>query len=206
MFFSGFNKLSNLLYYKQIQVVVQPMIESGLGFLMFITFWIPHHITTSGCYVWIFSSFNVMVYQVAKHSNVQPMVECCDRIQRKMICVQMFLYIANSHNRHKTATVFNHKLYFVLNATIKCIWIKTQLIVEFNLGFQDFANIIQPSPPPKKKSTTYGWIPGQFCAGNRTQTNIFTPWHVFVCGRKQRPRSTIGCIMLQTQYHDANLY
>ena len=90
--FSDFNKLSNLLYYKQRQVVVQPMIESGLGFLMFITFWIPHHITTSGCYVWIFSSFNVIVYQVAKHSNVQPMVEHCDRIwQKNDMCANVFI-------------------------------------------------------------------------------------------------------------------
>ena len=126
--FSDFNKLSNLLYYKQRQVVVQPMIESGLGFLMCITFWIPHHITTSGCYVWIFSSFNVMVYQVAKHSNVQPMVECCDRIRRKMICAQICLYIANSHKHQKTATTFNLWLYFVANTTSRC-----EFILKYNL-------------------------------------------------------------------------
>ena len=95
--------------------------EFGLGFLILVTLWMLRHITTYGCYVWIFSSFNVMVYQVAKHSNVQPMVECCDRIQRKMICVQMFLYIANSHNRHKTATIFNHKLYYTTNTTYNYI-------------------------------------------------------------------------------------
>ena len=55
------------------------------------------------------------------HNNVQPMVERCDRIQRKMICAQIFLYIANSHNRHKTATIFNHKLYYTTNTTYNYI-------------------------------------------------------------------------------------
>ena len=66
----------------------------------------------------------------------------------------------------------NHRLYFVLDTIIKCIWIKIQLIVEFNLGFQDFANIIYP---PQKKSTTYGRILGQFYADDEIQPVFLRP-------------------------------
>ena len=34
-----------------------------------------------------------------------------------------------------------------------------------------------------------------FIGGNRTQTNIFMPRHVFVCARKQWVNSTTGCIL-----------
>ena len=138
MFFSGFNELSNLLYYKQIQVVVQPMVEYrvcfmqvtkgrqmfftprhifrtyqktattfnlwlyfvakitsrcefGLRFLILVTLWILRHVTTYGCYVWIFSSFNMMVYQVVKHSKIQPMVESRINFVRVAEYRQIFL-------------------------------------------------------------------------------------------------------------------
>jgi len=65
-----------------------------------------------------FSSFNAMVHKVVNHNNVQPMVERCDRIQRKMICAQIFLYVTNSHNHQKTATTFNHRLYYATNTTL----------------------------------------------------------------------------------------
>ena len=69
----------------------------------------------------------------------------------------------------KTAATFNHRLYVVLDTTIKCIWIKTQLIVEFDLVFQGFANIIYPP----QKSTTNGRILGQFCAVDKMQTIFY---------------------------------
>ena len=92
------------------------------------------------------------------------------------------------------------------NSTIGCIIVWIQ---HHNANFEQnttytriqswFSWFYQHSPdtPKKKRNETYGWIPGQFCAGNRTQTNIFTPRHVFARVRKPQVNSTCGCIMLQ---------
>ena len=53
-------------------------------------------------------------------------------------------------------------------------------------------------------NSTHGCILGRFYADDETRTNVFTARHVFVCARKQRTNSTIGCIMLQLQHHNAN--
>ena len=117
----------------------------------------------------------------------------------------------------KTAGWFNHRLYYIAKIMSRCefglgflilvtLWIPRHVTtcVFLSISFQFLTQRLLSCKT--QQDSAYGWILGQFCAGNRTQTNIFTPWHVFVCGRKQRPRSTIGCIMLQTQHHDANLY
>ena len=107
MFFSGFNELSNLLYYKQIQVVVQPMVE----------------------------------YRV-----------CFMRVTK---CGQMFLqadissYAAENNNWIQLVVVF----WFKHNITMR-IYTKIQLILEFNLGFQGFANV---APTNQPRNTTYDW-------------------------------------------------
>ena len=69
--FSGFNKLSNLLYYKQIQVVVQPMVEYRVCFIrvtkgrqMFFT---PRHIFRT--YQKTASEFNPWLYFVANTTS-----------------------------------------------------------------------------------------------------------------------------------------
>ena len=104
---------------------IQPMVEFGLGFLMFITFWIPHHITTSECYVWIFSSFNVMVHRFVNHNNVQPVVECCDRIQRKMIYVKCFYML------QILTTTRKQWLY----STTSCVTQQIQPIIKYKTHF-----------------------------------------------------------------------
>ena len=54
-------------------------------------------------------------------------------------------------------------------------------------------------------NSTHGCILGRFYADDETRTNVFADRHIFVCGRKQWTNSTMGCIMLQTQHHNANL-
>ena len=146
--------------------------EFGLGFLILITPWMPRHVSA------LWGRFNMTVYQVVNHDKFNPRLYfrsflCGWRNTDKYFCRPTHLRI-----RQKTATTFNHRLYFVLDATIKCIWIKIQLIVEFNLDFQDLCQYL-PNVP-KNRSTTNGRILGQFCAGGEIRTNIFTPRHIFL--------------------------
>ena len=97
-----------------------------------------------------------MVYQVVKHRKIQPTVERCDRIQRKMICAQIFLYVTNSHKHRKTTGKFNHRLYYLANTTSRC-----EFILKYNL----YQNLIlisglyqHRSNAPKKRSTARGCL------------------------------------------------
>ena len=53
-------------------------------------------------------------------------------------------------------------------------------------------------------NSTHGCILGRFYVDDETRTNVFTSRHIFVRSRKQQLNSTCGCILLQTQRHDAN--
>ena len=90
----------------RIYTKIQLILESNLGFSRFYQYHpnvLQNRSTARGCLGRDVSSFNPMVYQVVNHNNIQPMVEYCSRIQRKMICAQIFLYVTNSHNHQKTA-------------------------------------------------------------------------------------------------------
>ena len=104
----------------RIQTKIQLILESNLVFQRFYQYHpnvLQNRSAARGCLGRDVSSFNPMVYQVVNHNNIQPMVERCDRIQRKMICAQIFLYVINSHKHQKIADKFNHRLYFVVNIT-----------------------------------------------------------------------------------------
>ena len=89
------------------------------------------------------SSFNPMVYQVVKHSKIQPMVESWGNFVRVAEYRQIFLrpdmssYAAENSNHIQPQVVL-----LCEHNTIMRILNKIQLMVEFSLGFQDFANII----------------------------------------------------------------
>ena len=53
-------------------------------------------------------------------------------------------------------------------------------------------------------NSTYGCILGRFYADDETRTNVFASRHVFARGKKPQVNSTCGCIVLQTQHHNAN--
>ena len=61
--------------------------------------------------------------------------------------------------------------------TIMRILNKIQLIVEFQVSFMQVT----------------------------THRQFFTTWYIFITVRKQQVNSTCGCILLQTQHHNANL-
>ena len=105
MVFSGFNKFSNLLYYKQIHVVVQPMVEFRVSFI---------RVTKRGQ---MFLQPDIFSHTPENNGHIQPQVV--------LLC---------EHN------------------TIMRIYTKIQLILEFNLGFQGFANV---APTNQPRNTTY---------------------------------------------------
>ena len=122
------------------------------------------------------------------------------------------------YNRQKTADNFNHRLYFVLDTIIKCIWIKTQLIVEFNLVFLAVLPISskrtsKPKYSPwlswtrrfkflhdglsgckSQKCSTYGWMLWQNSAKKWYACKYFYILQILTNTIKQRLYSTTSCI------------
>ena len=101
---------------------IQPAVEFGFGFLILITPWMPRHVSA------LWGRFNMTVYQVVNHDKFNPRLYfrsflCGWRNADKCFCRPTHLRM-----RQKTATMFNHRLYYLANTTSRC-----EFILKYNL-------------------------------------------------------------------------
>ena len=136
--------------------------ENNNWIQLVVVFWFKHNITMrilNKIQLILESNLDfqgfINVIQTHPNPEVQPMVEFRVSFIRVTKCGQIFLRPdMSSHAAKNRKWIQPVVVLCCKHNTIMRIYTKIQLILEFNLGFQGFANV---APTNQPRNTTYDW-------------------------------------------------